>query len=492
MVLLNFFHSSFDTLRTNGKNLPFKMDSPLNSTQNLYCLVKASVPPSTLDLRTSALTIFQAGITAADPYKAVKRCLSTEHNQLQILLNDKGEKRTSNWAKIHLIAFGKAACPMVKAAIDTIPAHYLGSKIAVTNYENFNPIPGVNVIGAGHPMPDEAGFNAAKRCAEIAQNAKTGELVLVLVSGGGSALIPYPVDAVSLQDKIRTTDLLLASGATINQVNCVRKHLSQLKGGGLARLVAPADCHALILSDVIGDDLSAIASGPTVPDGTTFTDASGLLKAKDIWHKVPPSVCHYLESGQQGKAMETAKPGDPCFANTSHTLIGSNALSVRSVMKAAQEQGFDTILYSDKLCGEARDEAKKLLQFALTHTSATGNRPIALLAGGETTVTLKGNGRGGRNQELALAFAIQAHEQGLPGNWVFLSGGTDGRDGPTDAAGGMVDSGTIQRMQAAGVNPAELLANNDSYTALKTSDDLLMTGATGTNVADLQILLFQP
>jgi glycerate 2-kinase len=453
--------------------------------------VNVSAHQTILALRNSAFKIFQAGVAAADPYQAVKRCLIVEDNQLQILLNDNGVKRTSDWTKIHLIAFGKAACPMIKAALEIIPAHYLsGNAIAVTNYENVKPVRGVEVIGAAHPLPDEAGFNAAKRCAEMAKNAKAGELVLVLVSGGGSALIPYPVDSVTLQEKIRTTDLLLASGATINQINCVRKHLSQLKGGGLARMVAPADCHALILSDVIGDDLSAIASGPTVPDDTTFSDAIDVLKSKGIWHKAPNSVRQYLESGQQGKTKETAKPDDACFAKTSHTLIGSNTLSVKAIMKAAQDQGFDAILYSDNLCGEARDEAEKLVHFAKYHI--TGNRPIALLAGGETTVTLKGNGRGGRNQEMALAFAIQAQELELPGNWVFLSGGTDGRDGPTDAAGGIIDSGTIQRMLKAGVDPNALLDNNDAYNALKSSQDLLMTGATGTNVADLQVLLIQP
>ena len=449
--------------------------------------------PSIETLRNSAFNIFQAGVVAADPYQAVKRCLVAEGDKLQILLNDRGGKRSGSWAKIHLIAFGKAACPMIKAALEIIPAHYLsGNAIAVTNYENVKPVRGVEVIGASHPLPDEAGFNAAKRCAEMAKNAKAGELVLVLVSGGGSALIPYPVDSVTLQEKIRTTDLLLASGATINQINCVRKHLSQLKGGGLARMVAPADCHALILSDVIGDDLSAIASGPTVPDHTTFSDAINVLKTKAIWHKAPASVRQYLDRGQQGKARETPKAKDNFFANSSHTLIGSNRISVTAILQAAREQGFDAFLYSDNLCGEASAEAEKLVLFAIGQVSKADSRPLALLAGGETTVTLKGKGRGGRNQEMALAFAISSEKHGLCGDWVFLSGGTDGRDGPTDAAGGMVDSGTIQRLRGAGLNPNELLANNDSYTALKSSHDLLMIGATGTNVADLQVLLIQP
>jgi glycerate 2-kinase len=455
--------------------------------------VNVSDHQTVLTLRNRAFEVFRAGIAAADPYQAVKRCLIADGKQLQIVLNDLNGKRTGTWSKIHLIAFGKAACPMIKAALDCIPAQYLSDKaIAVTNYENVKTIPGVNVIGAAHPLPDEAGFNAAKRCAKMAQDAKQGELVLVLVSGGGSALIPYPVNSVTLQEKIRTTDLLLASGATINQINCVRKHLSQLKGGGLARMVAPADCHALILSDVIGDDLSAIASGPTVPDETTFDDAIEILKSKDIWHKVPDSVHHYLEQGQQGKVRETPKSDEAFFETNSHTLIGSNRISVNATLQAANEQGFEAELYSDNLCGEAREEAEKLVLFAKEQIGKANNRPIALLAGGETTVTIKGNGRGGRNQEMALAFAISAERHGLTGNWVFLSGGTDGRDGPTDAAGGMVDSGTIHRLQAAGINPSESLTNNDSYAALKSSGDLLMTGATGTNVADLQILLIQP
>jgi glycerate 2-kinase len=246
------------------------------------------------------------------------------------------------------------------------------------------------------------------------------------------------------------------------------------------------------LSDVIGDDLSAIASGPTVPDETTFSDAIDILKNKNIWQKAPDSVRDYLESGQQGKVRETPKSGDPIFTTSSHTLIGSNRISVSAIMKASCKQGFEATLYSDNLCGETRDEAEKLVHFVKTQISKAGKRPLALLAGGETTVTIKGNGRGGRNQEMALAFAISAKKQGLPGNWVFLSGGTDGRDGPTDAAGGLVDSCTIDRLIEAGINPADKLVNNDSYAALNTSHDLLITGATGTNVADLQVLLIQP
>jgi len=451
--------------------------------------------PITLSLRKDALSIFQAGVAAADPYQAVKKCLFTDGQQLEILLNldDKTQKRTGKWSKIHLIAFGKAACAMAKAAQEIIPAHQLaGCGIAVTNYENVTAIDNVEVIGASHPLPDEAGLNAAKKCAERISRAQVDELVLVLVSGGGSALIPYPVDSITLQEKIATSNLLLACGATINQINCVRKHLSQLKGGGLARLAVPADLHAFILSDVLGDDLSAIASGPTVPDPSTFDDAIAVFTSKGIWDKVPANVQHHLEQGKLGKAPETPKSGDNAFKNTTHTLIGSNAISVNATLKAAQNMGYEAQLYNTHLCGEARNEAEKWVSYAKDLIDNGINKPQALLAGGETTVTLKGHGRGGRNQEMALAFAIAAQQQGFTGYWTFLSGGTDGRDGPTDAAGGIVDQDTIKRIIQAGMDPAAMLDNNDSYTALKSSQDLLVTGATGTNVADLQVLLIQP
>jgi glycerate 2-kinase len=454
-----------------------------------------SADPTTLLSRKDALNIFQAGVSAADPYQAVKSCLFANDQQLEILLNldDKTQKRTSKWSKVHLIAFGKAACAMAKAAQEIIPACLLADfGIAVTNYENVTAIKNIEVIGASHPLPDEAGLDAAKKCAERISRAQKNELVLVLVSGGGSALIPYPVDSITLQEKIATTDLLLACGATINQINCVRKHLSQLKGGGLARLAAPADLHALILSDVLGDELDAIASGPTVPDPSTFDDAIAVFTANDIWDKVPASVQQHLQQGKLGKIPETPKPGDQAFKNTTYTLIGSNAISVDATLKAAQDLSYEAQLYDAHLCGEARNAAEKWVHYT-KHLIDNGiDKPLALLAGGETTVTLKGNGRGGRNQEMALAFAIAAQQHNLTGYWTFLSGGTDGRDGPTDTAGGIVDQDTIKRMLQAGIDPVAMLGNNDSYTALKSSQDLLDTGATGTNVADLQVLLIQP
>ena len=451
--------------------------------------------PTALSSREDALRIFKAGVAAADPYQAVKSCLFTEGQQLEFLLdlNDLTQKRTGNWSKVHLIAFGKAACAMAKAAQEIIPAHLLAvGSLAVTNYENVTTLDAIEVIGAAHPLPDEAGLNAALKCAALISLAQANELVLVLVSGGGSALIPYPAGAISLAEKIAATDLLLASGATINQINCVRKHLSLLKGGGLARLAIPADLHALILSDVLGDDLSTIASGPTVADPSTYNDAIAVFKSNNNWDKVPAKVRQHLEQGRLGKVPETPKPGDPVFKNTGHTLVGSNAISVKATLKAAQDLGYQIRLYDAHLCGEARQAAEKCVSYAQNLIANGIEKPVALLAGGETTVTLKGNGRGGRNQEMVLAFALAAEQHGLTGPWTFLSGGTDGRDGPTDAAGGIADQDTLKRMRHAGIDPLAMLDNNDSYTALKSSQDLLDTGATGTNVADLQVLLIHP
>ncbi len=451
--------------------------------------------PITFSSRKDALGIFQAGIVAADPYQAVKRCLLSDGQQLEILLNqdDKTQRRTGKWSKVHLIAFGKAACAMAKAAQEIIPDQLLaGCGIAVTNYENVTPIDNVEVIGASHPLPDKAGLNAARKCAERITRAQKGELVLVLISGGGSALIPYPVNSITLEEKIATTNLLLACGATINQINCVRKHLSQLKGGGLARMAVPADLHAFILSDVLDDDLSAIASGPTVPDPSTFADAIAVFTAKGVWDKVPANVQHYLKQGRVGKVTETPKPGDNVFKNTTYTLIGSNAISVQAILNASKNLGYEAHLYNNHLCGEARNEAAKWVRYAKSLISGGIDKPLALLAGGETTVTLKGNGHGGRNQEMALAFAVAAQKHCLTGYWTFLSAGTDGRDGPTDAAGGIVDQDSIKRMIHADIDPIAMLDNNDSYTTLIRSQDLLITGTTGTNVADLQVLLIQP
>ncbi len=445
-------------------------------------------------LREHSLTLFQTGIAAADPESAVNHYLLNMDGQLRIGPDQQNAKfRSRPWSKIHLIAFGKAACLMTKAALQHIPTTLLSAPpIAVTPYDSAESIDGVRVLGAGHPLPDQQGFAAAQQIARQLQTTTANELVMALISGGGSALLPYPVDGISLDEKIATTQLLLACGANINQINCVRKHLSKIKGGGVARLAAPADLHALILSDVIGDDLSAIASGPTVADSTTFQDALVILKQYQVWDQAPFNVRNYLQQGATGLHPETSKPGDPVFANTVNSLIGSNTLSVEALFSAAQNLGYHAQIYAHQLTGEARHVATNWATTAKNLQVSGFTQSIAMIAGGETTVTLTGNGKGGRNQEMALAFALAAEQQGLTGNWTFLSGGTDGRDGPTDAAGGCVNPATLDKIRHAGIDPQAALNNNDAYVALKAADALVVTGATGTNVADLQILLLHP
>lgn len=455
-------------------------------------------------LRQMAESLFRAGVDAADPYKAVARVLRISDGALHILGNDGDPEnsRSAPWKRVFVAAFGKAALAMAKAARDALPAElFCDPGLAVTNYENAadaTDTEGFTVMAAGHPLPDAAGVKGAQAVAEMVETAGEGDLVLVLISGGGSALIPYPAEGLTLGDKIATTDLMLGSGTDIGAMNTVRKHLSRLKGGGLARIAAPAQLHALILSDVLGDDLSTIASGPTVADATTFADAKGILEASRSWDTVPQAVRAHIEKGVAGERQETPKPGDPLFTTTASTLVGSNGVSLAALSGAARDAGCEVQVWNECLTGEAREEAEKWVAAVLAaqnertqdeHGGTPPDTPLAMVAGGETTVTLSGSGRGGRNQEMALAFAIAAEKAGLSGDWVFLSGGTDGRDGPTDAAGGIVNGESCERIRKAGVDPQARLADNDSYAALKASGDLLMTGATGTNVADLQILL---
>ena len=451
--------------------------------------------PSLDSLRKDAFSIFQAGIVAADPYQAVKNSLSMKKDSLEIALdlNDSSKKLRGNWNKIHIFAFGKAACGMAKAAVEIIPVHYLASTpLAITNYGNELSLGNIEIITAGHPLPNSEGQKAAECIVKRLSKTKENELVLALISGGGSAMIPSPLTDISLEDKQITTDLLLTSGASIDQINTVRKHLSQLKGGHFARLASPATLHALILSDVLTDEISTIASGPTVPDKTTFKEAINILHATNIWNKTPLTVQHVLEAGVSGEIDETPKLNHPCFKNSSYTVIGSNSISLNAATSSAAALNYQTDIYSSNLSGEAKVEAKKLLLYASQQVKKGLTRSTAFLAGGETTVKVNGTGLGGRNQEMSLAFAIAAEKNALAHKWVFLSGGTDGRDGPTDAAGGIVDQKTISRLNKQKINPEEKLNNNDSYSALKESNGLVITGPTGTNVADLQILLIQP
>ncbi len=445
-------------------------------------------------LRDQATAIFSAGLAAAEPYTAVTQCIRVVDNHIELALEIDNPQtiRCGRWTKIHLLAVGKAASVMAKAAQAVIPPQLLAEwPLVVTNAENALHIDGVTVISAGHPLPNAAGLAAAQHVMTQLKQAQQGELVLVLISGGGSALLPAPVAPITLAEKIATTELLLKSAATIAEINCVRKHLSQLKGGQLVRLAAPADVHALILSDVLGDELASIASGMTVADTSTYAQAVDVLSRYQLWEKVPEAVQYVLMQGVAGQRKETVKPGDAVFKNSSYVLIGSNGLSVAAAVQAAQQHGYQTSVYNHRLVGIAREQAELwVLQLKALLPALT--EPTAFIAGGETTVHVTGSGQGGRNQEFALAFAVAAQKHRLAPCWVFLSAGTDGKDGATDAAGGLVDPQTVERIKQARLNPTNRLNNNDSYTALTRAHDVVITGATGTNVADLQILLVNP
>lgn len=389
-------------------------------------------------MRAKALEIFNAGVAAADPFGAVTAHLDTVARPAVI------------------IAVGKAARLMAKAALARfadVPC------LVVTNYENASDLPGATVMAAGHPVPDENGAAAAK--AVIAALRDAGGPVLALISGGGSALLPAPAGQLTLADKAQVNALLLASGLDITSMNMVRQQLSDIKGGGFLRHAAPHHVTALILSDVIGDDLSAIASGPTVGPIGTANAAIVLLKSKGLWAQLPDAVRTHLETAPQPAVL-------PPSVNI---LVGSNSKSVAAMAAKAG----DAHVIATPIEGDVAEAAC----FICDHAGAG-----ITVWGGETTVVLRGNGRGGRNQELALRIAQEAAKRGWT-DWVCLQGGSDGRDGPTDAAGGLVDDLTLSKI----TDIEALLANNDSYAALAQAGDLLMTDATGTNVADLGVMI---
>lgn len=343
---------------------------------------------------------------------------------------------------------------------------------------------------AGHPVPDARGAQAAETVLAVARALGRDDFLLVLLSGGASALLPAPVGGVSLEEKAGLTARLMAAGATIGELNTVRKHLSRLKGGGLARAAAPARVACLVLSDVVGDDLSTIASGPTVPDRTTFADAVEVLRRRGVYDDAPAAIRRHLEAGLRGKAPETAKPGEALFARVATRVIGNNAIAVAAAEREARRQGLRARVLTTRLEGEAR-EAARVLVAVLRECVETGRpaaTPVCLLAGGETTVTVRGPGRGGRNQEIAVA-AVDPLSR-FPAHAVVASLATDGVDGASDAAGGVVDQETAREAAALGLAPAgAFLAASDSTSFLGPLGGLIMTGPTGTNVVDLTVLL---
>ncbi len=401
-----------------------------------------------------------------------------------------GVRHRAGRGRIAVVAIGKAAVPMARAAEERLGSS-LSEGLAVTT--EAATLERVRVRAAGHPVPDERGLAAAAEVEALAGGLGREDLLLVLLSGGASALLPAPVAGLTLADKALTTSLLLRSGATIHELNAVRKHLSRLKGGGLARAASPARVVALALSDVVGDDLSTIGSGPTAPDPTSHAQALAVLERRSVRGDVPAAVREHLERGARGERPETPKPGDPLFRRVVTRVIGGGRLSVQAAARDARRRGYRPVVLTTRLEGEAREAARVLVAILREALDAAppGARPVCLLAGGVTTVTVLGHGQGGRNQEMAVAAAVAL--EGFPAPAVVACFATDGIDGASDAAGGIVDDTTTARGERLGLAPpAAFLAASDTRNYLGPLGELIVTGPTGTNVADIVALVTTP
>jgi glycerate 2-kinase len=427
-----------------------------------------------MTLRESARSIFDAALAAGDVRPLVTRALA-------------GIPRPAH-GRVLVVGAGKASGAMAAAVEEAWGDRIADGVVAVKDGYTV-PTRKVRLLEAGHPVPDERGAAAAREIRALAESAGAEDLVLVLVSGGGSALTPAPAPPITLGDKQAMTRLLLAAGATINQLNAVRKHASLLKGGQLARAAAPARIEALLLSDVVGDQLDVIASGPTTPDPSTYVEALDILDSFALRGRVPRAIVQRLERGGRGELPETPKPGDLLFAQVRNTVIGNNALVVDAAATRARELGFTPHVLTRALEGEARKTAGRFVEMARAIQAGRGpvTPPACVIAGGETTVKIKGRGKGGRCQELALAAALDM--EGLR-DVVILAAGTDGSDGPTEAAGAIVDGESAARARGhEGLDPVGRLAENDSNPVLARSGDLLVTGPTNTNLLDLYLVL---
>jgi len=436
------------------------------------------------EMRQQAFEIFQAAIRAVDPVEAILRHVKADDGSLLI-----GDRRLElkNYERILVVGAGKADAPMAQAMEQILGERVSGGLIVVKDGHGL-PLKHVRIQEASHPVPDERGIKGAEDILALLNGAGERDLIICLMSGGGSALLVAPVEGVSLEDKQEVTRHLLASGANIHEINMVRKHLSRVKGGGLARVAHPATVVSLILSDVIGDDLDVIASGPTVPDSSTFGQAERVLKVYGIRDKLPRSVREHMEKGVSGEIEEIPKPGDSSFQRDVWQLVGTNLQALKAASKEAERQGYHSVILSAMIEGETRDVAK--MHAAIAKQVLSSGHPVAppacLLAGGETTVTLQGEGKGGRNMEFALASAIAMDGKK---HVVVLSGGTDGTDGPTDSAGAIADGETLARARAKGLDAVQYLQRNDSYSFFEVLGDLLMTGPTRTNVMDVCLVL---
>lgn len=436
------------------------------------------------NLRADALDIFHAGLESVDSFSAVQKHFVLEN---EVLAVDGTAYSLGDYNHVYVAGAGKAAAAMAQAVEECLSRRITAGFITV-KYGHSRPLKYITVQEAGHPIPDDAGLEGSKKIIRLLTTADERDLIIFLVSGGGSALLPSPVPGLTLQDLQETTQALLKVGANITEINAIRKHLSRLKGGRLAKLAYPATLIALILSDVVGDHLGSIASGPTSPDETTYMTCQHIIDKFDIGNKIPKSVSDFFVSGQKGQEEETIKSGDPVFQRVQNVVIGSNIQAINEANRRAKKLGYNSLILSSSMEGEAKDVAKIHASIAreIFKTQNPLPPPACVLSGGETTVTIRGQGLGGRNQEFALAAAVEI--DGLD-NTVILSCGTDGSDGPTDAAGAVIDGQTVNRAKQHHMDAEKYLLDNNSYPFFKALDDLIFTGPTFTNVMDLRLIM---
>lgn len=438
------------------------------------------------EARSFLQSLFRAAIDAVDPSKLIQRLVHFDAHRLQI--RTKQQELTLSLSKrIFVLGVGKGAGLLVQG-LESILEERIAGGVVILPRGQFVPLNRVRIVNSEHPLPGPGSIVAAEHLSSVLKKKKETDLVCFCLTGGASSLLVSPAPGLTLQDKLAVNELLLACGAEISEINTVRKHLSQVKGGGLARWVFPSPLVSFILSDVVGDDLSTIGSGPTVPDPTTFQDAWKVLERFSLLDRIPTAVQEHLRRGLEGIQQETPKLGDRIFSNISNILIGSNHLALEAAAEAAHSFGFFPYIQEEPLCGDTTTVALQFAEKIKTQRRSI-TKPTCLLAGGETTVHVTGMGKGGRNQEFALVVAqALAHESG----WALLSAGTDGIDGPTDAGGAFVDSSTIGKAKRKGLDPQQTLNNNDSYPFFSALGDLFSPGPTGTNVMDIKIALIRP
>ncbi len=437
-----------------------------------------------IEMRNDAADIFYDGIKAVDPSAAIGKYCKLKNNQF---IAGSRTYDLSRFKRVFVIGAGKATAPMA-SAIEGLLGNIVSGGAINVKYGYREQLRRIKLIEAGHPIPDKNGQIGANYIFNIAHSATEDDLVICLISGGGSALLPLPAPGLSLQDKQDAIRQFLSCGATIHEINTIRKHVSLIKGGQLARTAYPATLVSLLLSDVVGDDVDVIASGPTVPDSSTFEDCMNIIEKYDIQDKLPKTIISRIKSGISGQIPETPKSGDPIFQKTHNFITGSNIDAVIAGKQKAESLGYNALILSSLIEGDTTQVAQVHSAIA-KEILKTGNPvppPACILSGGETTVKLVGKGLGGRNQEFALASAIEI--EGYE-NIVILSAGTDGTDGPTDAAGAISDTHTLKKATAVGVNAVHSLMDNDSYHFFKAIGDLFITGPTNTNVMDLRLLL---